>query len=114
MYKIIYPVQTYINGPNLNDAVKNYVKMHNNMNLRKLIIQNENLYNQSIINYIHKNGKKIAHINTIPLNPQFPLSYYIDKLQGKLPDKLPHRLTYIPVLPTPAIFPPLIPNNFAI
>ena len=122
MYKIIYPIQTYINGSNLNNAVKDYVKIQNDINLTKLIIQNENLYNQSIINYIHKNGKKIAHINTIPLNPLYPLSYYIKEPLNI--EQMPERLSYaplnrthvIPVVPPilPPVVAPFVPTNFAI
>ena len=130
MYKVIYPIQTYINGLNVNDAIKNYVKMQNNYNLTKIIIQNENLYRQSFINYINKNGKKIAQINTIPLNPLYPLSYYIKDPINIEP--LPDRMNIIPAINTPVMFPvintpvlipeintgvmfpPYIPTNFSI
>jgi hypothetical protein len=80
MYKIVYPSQTSIYGPNLSDAIKYYVKTQNDINLTNLIIQNNNLYQQIYINYIKQNGKKLAKINSIPLNPQYPLSYYLEKL----------------------------------
>jgi hypothetical protein len=77
MFNVVYPIQQTITGINYNSAIKNYVKYTNDVNLTRLIIQNENLYRQSYVNYINKNGRKLAQINTIPLNPHFPLSYYI-------------------------------------
>jgi len=80
MYKIVYPYQTSIYGPNFLDTIKHHVKTQNDINLTNLIIQNENLYQQIYINYIKQNGKKLAKINSIPLNPQYPLSYYLEKM----------------------------------
>ena len=98
MFNIVYPLQTVISGSDYNTAVKDYVKMVNNINLTRLVIQNENLYRQSYINYLNKNGKKIAKINSIPLNPQYPLSYYI-----KEPLEPPPFRPLTPIIPRPLI-----------
>jgi hypothetical protein len=108
MYKIIYPINTSINGENLSDAIKNFVKLQNDFNLTNLIIQNDNLYKQAYINYIKKNGKKIAYINTIPLNPLYPLSHYIKDTFtiDPMPPKPAMNVVYpIPVIATPQISP---------
>ena len=109
MYKIVYPVQTSIYGSNFSDAIKNYVKIQNDINLTNIIIQNNNLYRQTYINYIKKNGKQLARINTIPLNPKYPLSYYLDKI-GPLdnltpPTKPNFSLVYPFYAPPPFISP---------
>lgn len=80
MYKIVYPYQTSIYGPNFIDSIKHYVKAQNDNNLTNLIIQNENLYQQIYIDYIKQNGRKLAKINSIPLNPHYPLSYHLEKM----------------------------------
>jgi len=111
MYKIVHPVQTTIYGPTLSDAVKNYVKIQNDMNLTNLIIQNDNLYRQTYIKYMKKNGKKIMKLNTIPLNPLYPLSYYIkEPLELESPPIRPNvRIGYPLLIPPPAIIlPPYI------
>ena len=111
MYKIVYPYQTSIYGTNFPDAIKNYVKIQNDRNLTNLIIQNNNLYQQIYINYIKKNGKKLAQINSIPLNPQYPLSYYlekmgIDSLEDLKPPIRPNMRLAYPLLALPPLLPP--------
>ena len=99
LYNIVYPYNQVISGSNYHQAIKNYVKFKNDMNLTNLIIQNDNLYRQTYINYLNKNGKKIAKIQSIPLNSQYPLSYYIDK---------PFNLPPPPLQPNMGIIRPMV------
>jgi hypothetical protein len=116
MFKVVYPVQTSIYGPNLSDAIKNYVKTQNDINLTKIIIQNDNLYRKSYINYIKKNGKQLAQINTIPLNPLYPLSYYIgDSFNLEAPPTMPNVRMGFPLFsPPPLLLPPYISPYMAL
>jgi hypothetical protein len=112
MFKIVYPVQTNIYGSNFSEAIKNYVKVQNDVNLTNLIIQNNNLYQQAYINYIKKNGRKIAKINTFPLNPNYPLSYHLEKLGIDSLEDLknrpirPNAMLALPFIPLPRFLPP--------
>ena len=71
-YNIIYPTFQQIDGDTINEAIKNYIKYYQDINLTKLIIQDNNKYYNSIINYYEKNGHKKVQIKTYP---GYPLDY---------------------------------------
>jgi len=106
-FNIVYPYdhQQIISGSSYNSAIKNYIKSINNINLTNLIIQNDNLYRQTYINYMNRHGKKIAKIRSIPLNSQYPLSYYIDRPFDLPPPPLqPNMGVMRPVVMTPPVY----------
>ena len=77
-YNIIYPTVQQINGDSINEAIKNYVKFYQDMNLTKLIIQDRNKYYNSIINYYKKNGQNKIQINTFPgYNPLITPNHFL-------------------------------------
>ena len=67
-FNIIHPFIKIINGESLSEAIKTYVKFNYDINLTKLIIQdNDKYYNTKIKYYIHDGRNKVG-INIFPTN----------------------------------------------
>ena len=66
-YQIIYPFVTVINGDTLKNAIKNYIKLSNDINITQLIIaDNYKRYKASMKYYKHDIRNKVG-INIYPL-----------------------------------------------
>ena len=65
-FNIIYPFTQIINGDTLNDAIKTFVKLNYDINLTKLIIQDQNKYYNTKIKYYINDGRNKIGINMYP------------------------------------------------
>jgi hypothetical protein len=69
-YRIVYPVSMPIEGSSFSDAVKNYIKMNREMNIRQIMLTDQFKHMQANINYGYRdNGRKKASIQLLPINP---------------------------------------------
>jgi hypothetical protein len=73
-YRIVYPVVHEVNADSYKSAIKNYVKMKNDIGLKQLIITDINNHNSQLANmkYFRHNG-----IPRVGINMQ-PYSYTVD------------------------------------
>jgi hypothetical protein len=67
-FNIIYPFTQIINGDTLNEAIKTFVKLNYDINLTKLIIQDQNKYYDTKIKYYVHDGRNKIGINMFPTN----------------------------------------------
>lgn len=73
-YRIVYPVVHEVNADSYKNAIKNYVKLKNDVGLKQLIITDINNHNSKIanMNYFRMNG-----IPKVGINMQ-PYTYTVD------------------------------------
>jgi hypothetical protein len=85
IYQVVHPYVMSINAESFKNAVKNYVKMNQNLTLSSLIITDQSRqYMKANLNYYNVNDKKKVSISLLPttwpsmpsmsLMPSLPLS----------------------------------------
>ena len=81
IFQVVHPYVMSINADSFKNAVKNYVKMNQNLNLTSLIIaDHQSRYMKANLNYYNINDKKKVSISLLPtvwpsgpLLPSMPL-----------------------------------------
>ena len=81
IYQVVYPYVMSINADSFKNAVKNYVKMNQNLTLASLIITDQSRkYMKANLNYYNVDDKKKVSISllptiwpSVPLLPSMPL-----------------------------------------
>ena len=69
-YRIVQPFLIDITGNTYKEAVKNFIKINQNLNLNSLIFkdQNDSRYYQALVRYYTENNKNKVGINFYPYN----------------------------------------------
>ena len=65
-YQVIQPFLYNISGNTLNEAIKNFVKIHHDLNLQNIIIADQNTHYQANLRYFYEDGRNRVGINTYP------------------------------------------------
>jgi len=65
-YQVIQPFLYNISGNTLNEAIKNFVKIHHELNLQNIIIADQRTHYQSNLRYFYEDGRNRVGINTYP------------------------------------------------
>jgi len=68
LYQIVQPFFYEISADSVNNAIKNFVKIHNNLNITNLIIANQHNKYQAQMKYFDEEGKHRVGINIYPYN----------------------------------------------
>tara|TARA_B100001093_G_C26841535_1_gene1020782 strand:+ start:491 stop:907 length:417 start_codon:yes stop_codon:yes gene_type:complete len=111
VYQVVQPFSYQISGDNLNNAIKNFVKYHRDLNLTSIIIADQNRHIEAKFNYMFSEGKNKVQIKRYPyygpVNMGPPFFQWYETLPGA---------TGIPITPampittTPSfLFSPTIP-----
>lgn len=92
IYNIVHPIVATINGDDLKEAIKNYVKLNHHLNLTNLIIQNQKLKYNADIKYYMENNRRKANISLSSFNHPIGLSNLhpsVDPFIQPLPSSIP-------------------------
>lgn len=110
VYQVVQPFQYAITADSFKDAVKNFVKIHRELNLANIIIKDQNKYVEARFKYWFEDGRNRIGISTFPYSGPITIgpSYinYYESLPGA---------TGVPLSPTMpsgtpvALSPPLLP-----
>lgn len=113
VYQVVQPFQYAITADSFKDAIKNFVKVHRDLNLTNIIIKDQSKYYQANFNYWFEGGKNKVQISTNPylgavsLGPSY-IQYY-ESLPGAsgipLTPPFSSASPLAPVALTPSIFP---------
>lgn len=94
-YRIVYPVVHEIDADSYKNAIKNYVKMKNDIGLKQLIITDINNHNTKIANMKYFNNYGVPKVG---INIQ-PYAYTMDKVDYPFTQKDDHPIVHpVPML----------------
>ena len=104
IYNIVSPFSLSINADSYKEAVKNFIKINNSLNINRLIIKNKNEYMKAKIDYYTKLGRNKFGIKLMPYNNAYvyPTSNVISPLTSPIPTS-PIRTSTLPFIPTSPI-----------
>lgn len=84
-YQVVQPFYYTISADTVNSAIKNFVKIHHDLNLNSIIIKDQSKHIQANIKYFTEDGRNRVGINTFPYSGNIVMgpSYanYIQQLQ---------------------------------
>jgi hypothetical protein len=113
IYNIISPFSLSVNADSYKEAVKQFIKINYNLNINRLIIQNQNNYMKAKVDYYNKLGYKKIGIKLKPYNNllAYPTSNVISPISTLLPsvDIQQDDVTLSPLLPLSLVQSPLLP-----
>ena len=66
LYQVIQPFTYSISADTLNEAIKNFVKIHHGLNLQNIIISDQTNHYQANFRYFTEDGRNRVGINTYP------------------------------------------------
>lgn len=66
LYQVIQPFTYSISANTLNEAIKNFVKIHHGLNLQNIIIADQTNHYQANFRYFTEDGRNRVGINTYP------------------------------------------------
>ena len=96
-YRIVYPVVHEINADSYKNAIKDYVKMKNDLGLKQLIITDINNHNTKIANMTYFNNYGVPKVG---INMQ-PYAYTMNKVDYPFTRKDDHPIVH----PVPMVTP---------
>ena len=112
LYQVVQPFQYAISADTVNEAIKNFVKIHRNLNLNQIIITDQTNHWEAKMKYFIEDGRNRVGINAYPyMGPMTIGPSYVNWADNTLPG-----VTGIPLTPPlPAgsdlIFSPSIPYS---
>mgnify|MGYP001501309150 CR=1 FL=1 len=84
-YQVVQPFYYSISADTVNSAIKNFVKIHHDLNLNSIIIKDQSRHIQANLKYFTEDGRNRVGINTFPYTGNIVIgpSYanYIQQLQ---------------------------------
>tara|TARA_B000000557_G_C20712971_1_gene416731 strand:+ start:467 stop:868 length:402 start_codon:yes stop_codon:yes gene_type:complete len=86
LYQVVHPFQYSISADTVNEAIKNFVKIHRNLNIANIIITDQKNNYEAKFNYFMEDGRNKVGINHYPylgpivLGPTY--AAYLDTLPG--------------------------------
>ncbi len=82
-YQVIQPFTYQLNANSMNEAIKNFVKIHHSLNLQNIIISDQQNNYQANFKYFTQDGRNRVGINTYPYSQAITYgpsySTYIDQ-----------------------------------
>lgn len=110
LYQVVYPFSHSISADSFNDAIKNFSKVHRDMNINHIIVTDQNRHMQARMKNFSKDGRNFMGFNYFPyqtpIGPDGKPYYGLLPLQG-IP--LSNTLnTYAPMYP---LFNPTMSSN---
>lgn len=100
LYQIVQPFFYEISADSVNNAIKNFVKIHHNLNITNLIISNEYHKYQAKMKYFNENDKFRVGINVYPYNDEITIGpSYTNYIETMPPTSIPLTPIYQPTTP---------------
>jgi len=106
VYQVLYPVATVIDGDSLKNAIKNYIKLSNNINILQMVVADgEKQYRAQMKYYKHDIRNKVG-INIYPItnNSVIPIQVASSMPMNINETQVPQSL----VIPTEVVATPII------
>lgn len=81
VYQVVQPFQYAITADSFKDAIKNFAKIHRDLNLANIIVKDQSKYYEARFNYYFEDGRNKIGISTFPfagpitLGPSY-IQYY--------------------------------------
>lgn len=97
IFSVIAPILTTIDGDSLKEAIKNFIKINHKLNIRHMIIKDQQDHFRANIEYYKQDGRNKVGID------MYPISYPFINNYGMVPPSYP----IAPFIPTVI----KIPNN---
>ena len=63
LYQVVHPFQYSISADTVNEAIKNFVKIHRNLNIANIIITDQKNNYEAKFNYFMEDGRNKVGIN---------------------------------------------------
>lgn len=107
-FSVVYPYPTVIDADSFKEAVKQYVKMNNNMNINQMILTDKMNHVNAELNYFRKNNVDKVGINMYPISPVYsiiPNFYGPVRVQSLMPESMNSS-----IIPVPTLVPPFFPQ----
>ena len=67
-FQVIQPFFYTISADTMNSAIKNFVKLHHDLNINSIIIKDQSQHYQANLKYFTEDGRNRVGINTFPYN----------------------------------------------
>ena len=111
LYQVVHPFQYAISADNVNQAIKNFVKIHRDLNIANIIITDQNKHYEAKFKYFLEDGRNKVGINAFPyygpivVGPTY--TTYLETLPGATGTPV------TPILPTSSnyIWSPTVPTG---
>tara|TARA_A100001015_G_C14784116_1_gene630360 strand:- start:420 stop:827 length:408 start_codon:yes stop_codon:yes gene_type:complete len=84
-YQVVQPFYYSISADTVNSAIKNFVKLHHDLNISSIIIKDQSKHYKANLRYFMEDGRNRVGINTFPydgsvvIGPSFPT--YLEQIQ---------------------------------
>ena len=86
LYQVVQPFFYELSANTVNEAIKNFVKIHHDINLANIIITDQKNHYQANMNYFLQDGRNKVGINVNPFSGPIVIgptySAYLDTLPG--------------------------------
>lgn len=110
LYQVIQPFQYSISANTVNDAIKNFAKIHRDLSLSQIIITDQTNHYEAKFKYFIKDGRNKVGINAYPyIGPLNTGPAYINWLDAPLPGV--SGIPLYPSIPASSIWSPSVPYN---
>ena len=116
-FSVIYPYSSFIDADSFKEAIKQYVKINQNVNINQMIISDKLNHVNADLNYYRKNNVDKVGINMYPISPNYVINPNFNGpvfVQPLIPDSLNSSIMYAPTH-VPSFIPRIInielPNN---
>lgn len=99
LYQVVQPFFYEVSANTVNEAIKNFVKIHHNLSLSNIIISDQQAHYQANMKYFMEDGRNRVGINVNPYSGPIIMG--------------PNYTTYVETLPGTTGIPltPILPNN---
>ena len=71
MYNVVYPFHYTVTADTYNEAIKNFVKVHRDMNINHIVIKDQNKYMEARVRRYYQDGRNFMGLNVYPIENPF-------------------------------------------
>jgi hypothetical protein len=112
IFQVVFPYNETIYGDTFKEAIKNFVKLKHDLNIREIIIKDQTKQMRANLRYYNQNGVDKVGINMFPVGLDYPIPVVIND-GYTTPRMLDIGNTLLPLSPipgSPLISIPFIPT----
>ena len=104
-FSIVYPYPSFIDADSFKEAIKQYVKINQNVNINQMIIHDKLNYVNADLNYYRKNNVDKVGINMYPISSNYVINPNFGPVQVQrlIPDSINSNIMYVPTPINPYI-----------
>ena len=104
-FSVVYPYPSFIDANSFKEAIKQYVKINQNVNINQMIISDKINHVNADLNYYRKNNVDKVGINMYPISSNYIINQNFShvNVQPLIPDSINSSIMYAPTLVNPFI-----------